>query len=94
MLVVLEVHASMLCLVIPLQRSVSASPWLRTTSIISPRSPPPPNLPPGPAHKLAFNYYCGRDLRRSVAPPTSITTQKQIAQSSEEVTRFVDMITK
>ena len=76
--------------VVPLQRPVSASPWLRTRSVLSPRSPPPPNLPPGPAHKLAFNYYGSRDLRRSVAPPTSVSTQKQISQSSEEVTRFVE----
>ena len=69
---------------------MSASPWLRLPSVLSSRSPPPPNLPPGPAHKLAFNYYCGRDLRRSVAPPTSIATHKQIAQSADEVTRFVD----
>ena len=40
----------------PLQRPVDASPWLRTTSAVTSRSPPPPNLPPGPA-QLSEVFY-------------------------------------
>lgn len=36
------------------------------------RSPDQPNIPGGPAHKLATNYYFDRDHRRNVAPPTPI----------------------
>ena len=38
------------------------------------RSPNPPNIPGGPAHKLAANYYYIRDHRRDVLPPTIISS--------------------
>lgn len=66
---------------------MDAAPWLRTTQVVSTRSPDPPNLPPGPAHRLADNYYCSRDLRRGVQPPAVVSTQKQLADTSEAVTR-------
>lgn len=70
------------------QRRVDASPWLRTTQIVSTRSPDPPNLPPGPAHRLADNYYFSRDLRRAVQPPTMVSSYKQLTESSEAITRY------
>ncbi|XP_077498933.1 NADH dehydrogenase [ubiquinone] 1 alpha subcomplex subunit 7-like [Amblyomma americanum] len=54
---------------------------------ISTRSPPPPNLPPGPACKLADNYYYTRDARREVGYPKVIVDGtvplKQIADASK-----------
>lgn len=45
---------------------------LRFQKDVASRSPPPPELPDGPAHKLHDNYYCVRDVRREVKPPQSI----------------------
>lgn len=47
------------------------------------RSPPPPNLPGGEAHKLAFNYYYTRDGRRDVQPPTVLSSSKLVADKSD-----------
>ncbi|XP_075528915.1 NADH dehydrogenase [ubiquinone] 1 alpha subcomplex subunit 7-like [Dermacentor variabilis] len=55
---------------------------LRFPDELSTRSPPPPNLPPGPACKLSDNYYYTRDARREVDHPKllfdSTTPAKQI----------------
>ena len=75
---------------LPAQRPLDASPWLRHTGSVSPRTPPvPPNLPNGPAHRLENNYYCSRDLRRSVAPPLVASTAKQIAAGGDQLSRYV-----
>ncbi|CAH0557938.1 unnamed protein product [Brassicogethes aeneus] len=42
---------------------------LRFQDTIATRSPPPPLIPDGPAHRLSANYYVKRDARREVAPP-------------------------
>ncbi|CAH1963450.1 unnamed protein product [Acanthoscelides obtectus] len=57
---------------------------LRFPDALSSRSPPPPNLPDGPHHKIAANYYYTRDARRDVAPPdVIIPAPKQIEAGKE-----------
>uniref|UniRef100_A0A131Y1K7 NADH dehydrogenase [ubiquinone] 1 alpha subcomplex subunit 7 n=1 Tax=Ixodes ricinus TaxID=34613 RepID=A0A131Y1K7_IXORI len=57
---------------------------LRFPDQVTTRSPPPPSLPPGPAHKLSDNYYFARDGRREVAPP------KLIADNTSQLKRIGD----
>jgi hypothetical protein len=59
---------------------------LRFDREMAPRPGPEPNLPPGPSHKLADNYYLKRDGRRSVEPPVVLASaQKVIGSGQSEV---------
>ncbi|XP_064479534.1 NADH dehydrogenase [ubiquinone] 1 alpha subcomplex subunit 7-like [Ornithodoros turicata] len=49
-----------------------ANGQLRFPNEVATRSPPPPNLPPGPCSKLAENYYYTRDGRRVARQPAVI----------------------
>lgn len=63
---------------------------LRFPQDVSTRSPPPPNIPGGPAHKLSANYYYARDARREVAPPEVIATgAKQVTAGESSAVKRV-----
>ncbi|KAK9753398.1 NADH:ubiquinone oxidoreductase subunit B14.5a [Popillia japonica] len=57
---------------------------LRFSPEVATRSPPLPNLPDGPSHRLFNNYYYSRDGRREVAPPAVINTQNRIGSCESE----------
>jgi len=56
---------------------------LRFAEKIATRSPNPPDLPEGPSHKLAFNYYYTRDARREVNPPTVISDAAKALEAGD-----------
>lgn len=61
---------------------------LRFPQDVATRSPPLPELPDGPAHKLSANYYYTRDGRREVGPPEIIATgTKQVTAEASAVKR-------
>ncbi|XP_064386830.1 NADH dehydrogenase [ubiquinone] 1 alpha subcomplex subunit 7-like [Halichondria panicea] len=66
-------------------RPLEPHPWTRTTAVMSSRSPPPPKIPEGPAHRLANNYYVSRDDRRRVTPPQVLSTHKQLREGSDQL---------
>lgn len=55
---------------------------LRFAEGVSARTQPPPNLPEGPAHLLADNYYYSRDGRREVTLPAVLADVGRIAVSA------------
>ncbi|XP_023012357.1 NADH dehydrogenase [ubiquinone] 1 alpha subcomplex subunit 7 [Leptinotarsa decemlineata] len=64
---------------------------LRFQDTIATRSPPPPILPDGPAHKLSANYYYTRDPRREVSPPeviAPIPSQLEAGQKASTVKKI------
>jgi len=62
---------------------------LRFDHLQAPRSIPEPNMPPGPSHNLAANYYYTRDGRREVAPPAVLADGNKALASGEETAAAV-----
>uniref|UniRef100_UPI00398F811F NADH dehydrogenase [ubiquinone] 1 alpha subcomplex subunit 7 isoform X1 n=1 Tax=Pristiophorus japonicus TaxID=55135 RepID=UPI00398F811F len=72
-------------------RNLQAKLQLRYTEIAS-RSPAPPNLPVGPSHKFANNYYCMRDGRRETRPPTvTWSPQKALAAGTQAASTSLEL---
>ncbi|CAH2093817.1 unnamed protein product [Euphydryas editha] len=56
---------------------------LRFEPLLSARTQPQPEIPDGPTHKHAQNYYYTRDARREVTPPL-VLTQQLLADGSAD----------
>ena len=54
-------------------------------TIIIHRTYPKPDLNQGVAHKAFDNYYVNRDARRSVLPPQTLQSPKQIGDSKSNL---------
>ncbi|XP_072934793.1 NADH dehydrogenase [ubiquinone] 1 alpha subcomplex subunit 7-like [Epargyreus clarus] len=62
---------------------------LRFEPLLSARTQPPPEIPDGPTHKHAHNYYYTRDARREVAPPLDLTQKLLVDVSDKDAPRGV-----
>ncbi|CAK1541585.1 unnamed protein product [Leptosia nina] len=56
---------------------------LRFEPYLAARTQPPPQIPDGPSHKHAHNYYLSRDARREVMPPLDISAKLLTAGSEK-----------
>ncbi|XP_044740406.1 NADH dehydrogenase [ubiquinone] 1 alpha subcomplex subunit 7-like [Chrysoperla carnea] len=58
---------------------------LRFPPFVATRSPPLPEIPDGPSHKLSDNYYFTRDGRREIKPPGVIYSQNLLGSGESSV---------
>ncbi|XP_004518425.1 NADH dehydrogenase [ubiquinone] 1 alpha subcomplex subunit 7 [Ceratitis capitata] len=59
---------------------------LRFEDGVAERTQPPPEVPGGPAHLIAANFYYKRDPRREVQPPIDVVQQQLLADKAGEKT--------